>query len=66
MKKNKVILYIIYFFTAVGLIAFDQFSKVLAINHLKDKNPIVIIKNVFAPLCQDNNIIYTIIYFFRC
>lgn len=54
MKKNKVILYIIYFFIAAGLIAFDQFSKVLAINHLKDKNPIVIIKNVFELLYVEN------------
>ena len=47
MKKNKVILYVIYLFTALGLIALDQYSKILAINHLKNKESIAIFKNIF-------------------
>ena len=54
MKKNKVILYIIYLITTIGLIALDQFSKILAINHLKNKEPIVIFKNVFELLYVEN------------
>ena len=54
MKKNKVVLYIIFLLTTLGLIALDQFSKVLAINHLKDKEPIVIIKGIFELLYVEN------------
>lgn len=54
MKKNKMVLLVIYFLTAAGLVALDQFSKFLAINHLKDKEPIVIIKNVFELLYVEN------------
>ena len=54
MKKNKVVLYIIFLLTTLDLIALDQFSKVLAINHLKDKEPIVIIKGIFELLYVEN------------
>ena len=54
MKKNKVVLYIIFLLTTLGLVAFDQFSKVLAVNHLKDKEPIVIIKGIFELLYVEN------------
>lgn len=47
MKKNKVILYIIYLLTTIGLIVLDQYSKILAINHLKNKDSIVIFKDIF-------------------
>ena len=54
MKKNKVVLYITFLLTTLGLIALDQFSKILAINHLKDKEPIVIIKGIFELLYVEN------------
>ena len=54
MKKNKVILYITFLLTTLGLIALDQYSKVLAIDHLKDKEPIVIIKGIFELLYVEN------------
>ena len=54
MKKNKLVLYIIYLFTAIGLIVADQYSKILAINHLKNKEPIVIFKGIFELLYVEN------------
>lgn len=47
MKKNKVVLYLIYLLTAIGLIALDQYSKILAVNHLKNKAAIAILKDIF-------------------
>ena len=47
MKKNRVVLYLIYLITTIGLIGLDQYSKILAIDHLKDKNSIAILKDIF-------------------
>ena len=47
MKKNRVVLYLIYLFTIIGLIVLDQYSKILAINYLKNKDSIAIFKDVF-------------------
>ena len=47
MKKNY---YTSYLFAILGMIAaffFDQFTKILAVKHLKNENPINIVKNVF-------------------
>ena len=54
MKNNKIVLYIIYLLTAIGLIGLDQYSKVLAIDHLKNKEPIVIFKGIFQLLYVEN------------
>ena len=47
MKKNY---YTSYLFAILGVIAaifFDQFTKILAVKHLKNKNSIDIVENVF-------------------
>ena len=47
MKKNY---YTSYLFSILGVIAaifFDQFTKILAVKHLKNKNSIDIVENVF-------------------
>lgn len=46
MNKKRVINYIVAFLIFAMLIALDQITKVLAVQHLKDKAPIDIIDNV--------------------
>lgn len=46
---------IISFLTTIILIAFDQFTKHLAVLHLKDQSPIVLIKDVFQFQYLENN-----------
>lgn len=46
MNKKRVINYIVAFLIFAILIALDQITKVLAVQHLKDKAPIDIIDNV--------------------
>lgn len=47
MNKKKIILLICDFILFILFIVLDQITKILAINHLKDQNDIIIIKNVF-------------------
>ena len=44
-KEHKVnfIIQIVFFFV---LVAVDQLTKLLAVNNLKDKNPVVLIKDI--------------------
>lgn len=47
MNKKKTVLLICDFILFILFIVLDQITKILAINHLKDQNDIIIIKNVF-------------------
>ena len=46
MKKNRVLNYLFSFFVFAALIAIDQITKVLAVEHLKNQPPVDIIKDV--------------------
>ena len=46
MKKSRVLNYLFSFFVFAALIAIDQITKVLAVEHLKGKPPVDIIKDV--------------------
>lgn len=46
-KKQQIKQYFIFIAALLSGIAFDQFTKYLAVEHLKDQDPFVIIKGVF-------------------
>lgn len=47
MKKKYYMSYFVALFSVILAIFFDQFTKLLAVKHLKNKNSISIIENVF-------------------
>ena len=44
-KKNRQL--IIYIITMIALVIIDQYTKILALSYLKDKEPFIIVNNVF-------------------
>lgn len=48
MKKNKVLTYLLSFTVFILLIAIDQITKILAVQHLKDQPSIDIIKDILV------------------
>lgn len=46
MKKSRILNYLLSFFVFAILIAADQVTKILAVQHLKNKPPVDIIKDV--------------------
>lgn len=47
MKENRILHYLLAFVTVIVTVIFDQWTKYLAIMHLKDQEPFTIIENVF-------------------
>ena len=47
MNKQQIKYYIVSLISVVAGILLDQYTKFLAVTHLKDQSPYIIIKNVF-------------------
>ena len=47
MKQNKLVMWITGMLSVIVLVVFDQYTKILAVNHLKDQPDIPILKDIF-------------------
>ena len=47
MKQNKLILWVSSLFTIICLVILDQYTKILAVRHLKNQMDIPILKDIF-------------------
>jgi len=47
MKQNKLTIWIAGILTIIGLVLLDQYTKILAVKHLKDQADIPILKDIF-------------------
>lgn len=47
MKQNKLVMWIAGMISVILLVALDQYTKILAVNHLKDQPDIPILKDIF-------------------
>ena len=47
MKENRIVHYVIAIITTITAVILDQWTKHLAVMHLKDQNPFSIIEGVF-------------------
>jgi len=47
MKENRIVHYVIAILTTIAALILDQWTKHLAVIHLKDQNPFTIIEGVF-------------------
>lgn len=47
MKENRLKHYFLALITVIAAVIFDQWTKQLAVVHLKDQDPIIILENIF-------------------
>lgn len=47
MKQNKLVMWITGMLSVIVLVVFDQYTKILAVKHLKDQPDIPILKDIF-------------------